>query len=57
MIIGIYPEWNVKSNIFLVFPVNHTIGIYPEWNVKAASPSFAIAPPTDWNISKMECKV
>ncbi|EGG92628.1 hypothetical protein HMPREF0491_03090 [Lachnospiraceae oral taxon 107 str. F0167] len=32
------------------------IGIYPEWNVKIMVPIPAVAP-TNWNISRMECKV
>jgi len=32
--IGIYPEWNVKEDVFYTGVEKPDIGIYPEWNVK-----------------------
>ena len=34
VVIGIYPEWNVKTGKYVFISELHIIGIYPEWNVK-----------------------
>ena len=34
ILIGIYPEWNVKSLPAISVLCGLNIGIYPEWNVK-----------------------
>ena len=55
--IGIYPEWNVKKRPYVLSRHRSTIGIYPEWNVKMSRRYKQNDFITDWNISRMECKV
>ena len=55
-IIGIYPEWNVKTNDTTIVKLFAAIGIYPEWNVKELKLELK-AHNANWNISRMECKV
>ena len=53
--IGIYPEWNVKEEIYEKFSLDSRIGIYPEWNVKNINIEFykkatSIGIYPEWNV-------
>ena len=59
LVIGIYPEWNVKSISLIHSLAANFIGIYPEWNVKidnfkygALKLEIGIYP--EWNVKKSD---
>ena len=57
ILIGIYPEWNVKQFAPCAIYDLIRIGIYPEWNVKDDDINAGKFIIIYWNISRMECKV